>query len=488
MQAFDNNKYLELQASKIEERISKFNNKLYLEFGGKIFDDNHASRVLPGFEPDSKIKMLFNLKDNVEIVITVSANDIQVRKLRGDYGISYEEEVFRMIEEFKRMNLYVGSVVVTKYNKEPAVESFKRKLKYLGIPVFFHYPIAGYPADTNHIVSENGFGHNDYIKTSRSLIVVTAPGPGSGKMATCLSQLYHENKNGIMAGYAKYETFPIWNLPIKHPLNLAYEAATVDLNDIIVLDPFHMNAYQEIAVNYNRDVDVFPLLESLFTKIYGSCPYKSPTDMGVNMVGFCLNDEEKINEACKQEILRRYFNCKLSLRFGKSTEREIEKIESIMSQLNIKAEDRKTVPVALQKEKEKKTPILALELHDGTIITGKQSELLTAASAAILNAIKYLAGIKDKLKLISPNVIEPIRKMKVQALKQPESRLNANDMLTSLSITATTNPIVEEALSYLSQLENTEAHSTVILGFEDTKVLQQLKVRLTVTSLINDKI
>ena len=488
MQAFDNNKYLELQASKIEERISKFNNKLYLEFGGKIFDDNHASRVLPGFEPDSKIKMLFNLKDNVEIVITVSANDIQVRKLRGDYGISYEEEVFRMIEEFKRMNLYVGSVVVTKYNKEPAVESFKRKLKYLGIPVFFHYPIAGYPADTNHIVSENGFGHNDYIKTSRSLIVVTAPGPGSGKMATCLSQLYHENKNGIMAGYAKYETFPIWNLPIKHPLNLAYEAATVDLNDIIVLDPFHMNAYQEIAVNYNRDVDVFPLLESLFTKIYGSCPYKSPTDMGVNMIGFCLNDEEKINEACKQEILRRYFNCKLSLRFGKSTEREIEKIESIMSQLNIKAEDRTTVPVALQKEKEKKTPILALELHDGTIITGKQSELLTAASAAILNAIKYLAGIKDKLKLISPNVIEPIRKMKVQALKQPESRLNANDMLTSLSITATTNPIVEEALSYLSQLENTEAHSTVILGFEDTKVLQQLKVRLTVTSLINDKI
>ena len=488
MEAFDKKKYIELQASKIQERIQKFNNKLYLEFGGKIFDDNHASRVLPGFEPDSKVKMLFNLKENVEIVITISAGDIQIGKLRGDYGISYEDEVFRMIEEFKKMDLYVGSVVVTKYNKEPAVEVFKRKLKYIGIPVFFHYTIPGYPIDTNNIVSENGFGRNDYIKTTKSLIVVTAPGPGSGKMATCLSQLYHENKNGITAGYAKFETFPIWNLPLKHPLNLAYESATVDLNDINVIDPFHMNAYQEIAVNYNRDVDVFPLLESLFTKIYGSCPYKSPTDMGVNMVGFCHNDEEKINEACKQEILRRYFNAKVSMRFGKGTEKEIEKIESIMSQLNITQDDRKTVPVAIQKEKEKKTPILAIELHDGTIITGKQSELLTAGSAAILNAIKYLAGIKDRLKLISPNVIEPIRKMKISALKQSDSRLNANDMLTSLSITATTNPIVEEALSYLSQLENTEAHSTIILGFEDVKVLQQLKVRLTCTPSLKDKI
>ena len=488
MEAFDKKKYIELQASKIQERIQKFNNKLYLEFGGKIFDDNHASRVLPGFEPDSKVKMLFNLKENVEIVITISAGDIQIGKLRGDYGISYEDEVFRMIEEFQKMDLYVGSVVVTKYNKEPAVEVFKRKLKYIGIPVFFHYTIPGYPIDTNNIVSENGFGRNDYIKTTKSLIVVTAPGPGSGKMATCLSQLYHENKNGITAGYAKFETFPIWNLPLKHPLNLAYESATVDLNDINVIDPFHMNAYQEIAVNYNRDVDVFPLLESLFTKIYGSCPYKSPTDMGVNMVGFCLNDEEKINEACKQEILRRYFNAKVSMRFGKGTEKEIEKIESIMSQLNITQDDRKTVPVAIQKEKEKKTPILAIELHDGTIITGKQSELLTAGSAAILNAIKYLAGIKDRLKLISPNVIEPIRKMKISALKQSDSRLNANDMLTSLSITATTNPIVEEALSYLSQLENTEAHSTIILGFEDVKVLQQLKVRLTCTPSLKDKI
>lgn len=488
MEAFNNNKYLELQASKIQERIEQFNNKLYLEFGGKIFDDNHASRVLPGFKPDSKVKMLFSIKDKVEIVITISANDIQLGKLRGDYGISYEDEVFRMIEEFKKMDLYVGSVVVTKYNKEPAVEIFKRKLKYQGIPVFFHYAIPGYPADTNNIVSENGFGKNDYIKTTRSLIVVTAPGPGSGKMATCLSQLYHENKNGITAGYAKFETFPIWNLPLKHPLQLAYEAATVDLNDINVIDPFHMNAYQQIAVNYNRDVDVFPLLEALFTKIYGTCPYKSPTDMGVNMVGFCIEDEDLVNEACKQEVIRRYFNARVNVRFGKGTEKEIEKLESIMSQLNITPDYRLTVPAATLKEKEKKTPVLAILLHDGTIITGKQSELLTAGSAAILNAIKYLAGIKDKLKLISPNVIEPIRKMKVQALKQTESRLNANDMLTSLSITATTNPIVEEALSYLSQLENTEAHSTIILGFEDVKVLQQLKVRLTCTPSVKEKI
>lgn len=486
--SFDNKQYLKLQGEKILERVAQFDEKLYIEFGGKMFDDYHASRVLKGFEIDSKVRVLLSIKSKVEVLISVSANDIQNSKVRGDLGITYENETLRLVDQFEKIGLRVCGCVITQYNNQPSVEAFKTKLNNLGIKSYIHYPIDGYPHNVDYILSEEGFGKNDYVETTRPIIIVTGPGPGSGKMATCLSQLYQESIRGIKAGYAKYETFPVWNLSIKDPVNLAYEAATADLNDVNMVDYYHYDAYQVPAVNYNRDLEVFPILYRVFEKIYGESPYKSPTDMGVNMVGFCLNDEEKINEACKQEILRRYFNCKLSLRFGKSTEREIEKIESIMSQLNIKAEDRTTVPVALQKEKEKKTPILALELHDGTIITGKQSELLTAASAAILNAIKYLAGIKDKLKLISPNVIEPIRKMKVQALKQPESRLNANDMLTSLSITATTNPIVEEALSYLSQLENTEAHSTVILGFEDTKVLQQLKVRLTVTSLINDKI
>lgn len=479
MPAFNNEKYLKLQAQNISERIAQFNNKLYLEFGGKIFDDYHASRVLPGFKIDSKVQMLFGLKDKVEIIITISASDIQTPKMRADNGISYEDEVFRMIDSFNKMGLFVGSVVVTRYNKEPAIKVFERKLKLKGIPLFFHYPIMGYPLDTDKIVSEEGFGKNDYIQTSRSLIVVTAPGPGSGKMATCLSQLYHENKNGICAGYAKYETFPIWNLALKHPVNLAYEAATADLNDVNMIDPFHLNAYNMLAVNYNRDVEVYPILEALFKKIYGECPYKSPTDMGVNMAGFCIEDEEEVAKACSQEVIRRYFEAKVNILFGKGTEKEVEQIKLIMGQMGTNPHDRVIVDVATEKSIKEKVPVIAMQMHDGTIITGKQSYLLTATSAVLLNSIKYLSGIKDKLKLISPNIFEPLQKLKGEVLHNDNVRLNAQDLLTALSITATTNPIVEEALEILTTLKGTDAHSTVVLPYEDAKILKNLRVNVT---------
>ena len=479
MTAFNNEKYLKLQAENINKRIEQFNNKLYLEFGGKIFDDYHASRVLPGFQVDSKVQMLLGLRDKVEVIIAISAHDIVSCKVRADNGVTYEEEVFRLIDAFKKLDLYVGSVVVTKYNKEPEVKIFERKLKSIGIPMFLNYEIAGYPVDTNKIVSEDGFGKNDYIKTTRSLIVVTAPGPGSGKMATCLSQLYHENKNGICAGYAKYETFPVWNLTLKHPVNLAYEAATADLDDVNMIDPFHYNAYNEVSVNYNRDVEVFPILDALFKKIYGDSPYKSPTDMGVNMAGFCLENEEEIAIACRQEVIRRYLDAKVNLHIGKGTEKEVEKIELIMGQIGTNVKDRTIVDVALEKASKEKVPCIAIKLHDGSVITGKQSNLLTATSAALLNAIKYLASIKDKLKLISPNVIEPLLKLKTDVLHSNNLRLNAQDLLTVLSITAPTNPIIEEALNLLTTLKGTEAHSTVLLGYEDASVLKSLRVHLT---------
>jgi uncharacterized protein (UPF0371 family) len=479
MTAFNNEKYLKLQAENINKRIEQFNNKLYLEFGGKIFDDYHASRVLPGFQVDSKVQMLLGLRDKVEVIIAISAHDIVSCKVRADNGVTYEEEVFRLIDAFKKLDLYVGSVVVTKYNKEPEVKIFERKLKSIGIPMFLNYEIAGYPVDTDKIVSEDGFGKNDYIKTTRSLIVVTAPGPGSGKMATCLSQLYHENKNGICAGYAKYETFPVWNLTLKHPVNLAYEAATADLDDVNMIDPFHYNAYNEVSVNYNRDVEVFPILDALFKKIYGDSPYKSPTDMGVNMAGFCLENEEEIAIACRQEVIRRYLDAKVNLHIGKGTEKEVEKIELIMGQIGTNVKDRTIVDIAIDKANKEKVPCIAIKLHDGSVITGKQSNLLTATSAALLNAIKYLASIKDKLKLISPNVIEPLLKLKTDVLHSNNLRLNAQDLLTVLSITAPTNPIIEEALNLLTTLKGTEAHSTVLLGYEDASVLKSLRVHLT---------
>ena len=404
--------------------------------------------------------------------------------MRADYGISYEDEVFRMIDAFKELDLYVGSVVITKYNKEPEVKRFERKLKAINIPLFYHYQIEGYPTDTDKIVSEEGFGKNDFIETTRSLIVVTAPGPGSGKMATCLSQLYHENRRGLCAGYAKYETFPIWNLALKHPVNLAYEAATADLNDVNMIDPFHFNAYNIVATNYNRDVEVFPILEALFNKIYGESPYKSPTDMGVNMVGFCIEDEEKVKEACSAEIIRRYFEAKLNLLMGKGTDKEVEQIKLIMKQIGASILDRKVIEVALAKEAKEKVPVLAIEMKDGNIITGKQTDLLTATSAALLNSVKYLAGIKDKLRLISPTVIEPLQKLKKSVLGKRNVRLNAQDLLTVLSIAAPTNPIIEEALQLISLLKGCEAHSTVVLGYEDASVLKSLKLNVTQESIM----
>lgn len=484
MTAFNNELYLKLQAENISKRIEQFNNKLYLEFGGKIFDDYHASRVLPGFQIDSKVQMLLGLRDKVEVIITISASDIETSKMRADYGISYEDEVLRMIDAFHELDLYVGSVVVTKYNKEPEVKRFERKLKSIGIPLFYHYQIEGYPTDTDKIVSEEGFGKNDFIETTKSLIVVTAPGPGSGKMATCLSQLYHENKRGICAGYAKYETFPIWNLPLKHPVNLAYEAATADLNDVNMIDPFHFNAYNVLATNYNRDVEVFPILEALFNKIYGESPYKSPTDMGVNMVGFCIEDEEKVKEACSAEVIRRYFEAKLNVLTGKGTDKEVEQIKLIMKQIGTSVTERNVVEVALSKEAKEKAPVLAIEMKDGIIITGKQTNLLTATSAALLNSIKYLAGIKDKLKLISPTMIEPLQKLKKEVLGKRNVRLNAQDLLTVLSITAPTNPIIEEALSLVTTLKGCEAHSTVVLGYEDASVLKSLKINITQEAIL----
>ena len=484
MTAFNNELYLKLQAENISKRIEQFNNKLYLEFGGKIFDDYHASRVLPGFQIDSKVQMLLGLRDKVEVIITISASDIETSKMRADYGISYEDEVLRMIDAFHELDLYVGSVVVTKYNKEPEVKRFERKLKSIGIPLFYHYQIEGYPTDTDKIVSEEGFGKNDFIETTKSLIVVTAPGPGSGKMATCLSQLYHENKRGICAGYAKYETFPIWNLPLKHPVNLAYEAAPADLNDVNMIDPFHFNAYNVLATNYNRDVEVFPILEALFKKIYGESPYKSPTDMGVNMVGFCIEDEEKVKEACSAEVIRRYFEAKLNVLTGKGTDKEVEQIKLIMKQIGTSVTERNVVEVALSKEAKEKSPVLAIEMKDGIIITGKQTNLLTATSAALLNSIKYLAGIKDKLKLISPTMIEPLQKLKKEVLGKRNVRLNAQDLLTVLSITAPTNPIIEEALSLVTTLKGCEAHSTVVLGYEDASVLKSLKLNITQEAIL----
>ena len=479
MTAFNNELYLKLQAENISKRIEQFNNKLYLEFGGKIFDDYHASRVLPGFKIDSKVQMLLGLKEKVEVIIAISASDIQHSKVRADNGISYEDEVVRMINAFKNLDLYVGSVVVTRYNKEPEIKRFERKLKAMNIPMFYHYSIPGYPTDTNKVVSEEGFGKNDYIETTKSLIVVTAPGPGSGKMATCLSQLYHENKHGVCAGYAKYETFPIWNLALKHPVNLAYEAATADLNDVNMIDPFHFNAYNEVATNYNRDVEVFPILDALFKKIYGESPYKSPTDMGVNMVGFCIEDEDAVKEACSQEIIRRYYDAKVNLLIGKGTEVEIEKINLIMGQIGTSINERKVAGIALEKASKDKVPVLAIELNDGTIITGKQTYLLTATSAALLNSIKHLAGIKDKLKLISPTIIEPLQKLKKEVLGKSNVRLNAQDLLTVLSIAAPTNPIIEEALNLITSLKGAEAHSTVLLAYEDQSVLKSLRLNVT---------
>ncbi len=476
---FDNDKYLKMQSEKIRDRIAAFGGKLYLEFGGKLFDDYHASRVLPGFKPDSKIDMLVQLKEQAEIVIVINAEDIEKNKIRSDLGISYDLDVLRLIDAFRSYGLYVGSVCLTRFAGQPSAVAYQRKLEALGMRVYRHYPIEGYPYDVAHIVSDDGCGKNDYIETSRSLVVVTAPGPGSGKMATCLSQLYHEYRRGIQAGYAKYETFPIWNLPLTHPVNLAYEAATADLNDVNLIDPFHLEAYGETTVNYNRDVEIFPVLKAIFETIMGECPYKSPTDMGVNMAGYGICDDDAVREAAKQEIIRRYYNTRLSLRQGTADEAQVTKIELLMKQMNITTSDRPIIDAASRKAEMTGEPAAAIELPDGRIVTGKTSALLGASSAMLLNALKTLAGIDDDIHLISPSIIEPIQELKVQHLGNKNPRLHMDELLVALSICASSDSTARRAMEQLQNLRDSEVHSSVILSHVDVDVFRKLGINLT---------
>lgn len=476
---FDNEKYLRMQSEHIRERIAKFGGKLYLEFGGKLFDDYHASRVLPGFEPDSKLKMLLQLRERVEVVIAISSQDIEKNKLRTDLGITYDLDVIRLIDCFRTIGLYVGSVVMTQYNGQTAVEAFQKRLESLGIRVYRHYPIKGYPSDIAKIVSDDGYGKNEYIETTRELVVVTAPGPGSGKMATCLSQLYHEHKRGIQAGYAKFETFPIWNISLKHPVNLAYEAATADLNDVNMIDPFHLEAYGETTVNYNRDVEIFPVVTAMLEKILGTCPYKSPTDMGVNMAGNCIIDDEIVRKASSQEILRRYYTALCDYRKGLIPEETTLKMELLMKKSKVTIHDRNVIAPALQKAALTGAPAAAMELPDGTIVTGKTSDMLGASSALLLNALKTLAGIEDKVHLISPIILEPIQHLKVDHLGNRNPRLHTDEALIALSICAATDTRAERCMEQLSKLRGCEVHSSVILSAVDEKVFRRLGVNLT---------
>ena len=473
---FDNEKYLQTQSSHIKERIKQFDNKLYLEFGGKLFDDYHASRVLPGFQPDSKMRMLMQLSDQAEIIIVISAEDIEKNKVRGDLGITYDLDVLRLMSIFKNHDLFVGSVVITKYSGQESASLFKNRLEKLGIKVYRHYPISGYPSNIPHIVSD---GKNDYIETSRPLIVVTAPGPGSGKMAVCLSQLYHEHKRGICAGYAKFETFPIWNIPLKHPVNLAYEAATADLNDVNMIDPFHLEAYGQTTVNYNRDVEIFPVLNAMFVRIYGESPYKSPTDMGVNMAGNCICDDEVCKAASKQEIIRRYYDSLRRHLIGACSDEEVYKLEMLMNQAGITVHDRPVVDVALKHAEETGAPAAALELHDGRIVTGKTSNLLGASAALLLNALKELAGIDHKLHVISPEAIEPIQKLKTLYLGSKNPRLHTDEILIALSVSAASNPTAQLALAQLPKLKGCQAHTSVMIGTVDMKQFKKLSIQAT---------
>ena len=476
---FSNEKYIELQSKHIKERIKQFDNKLYLEFGGKLFDDYHASRVLPGFQPDSKMRMLMQLSDQAEIIIVISAEDIEKNKVRGDLGITYDLDVLRLMSIFKNHGLFVGSVVITKYSGQESAFLFKNRLEKLGIKVYRHYPISGYPSNIPHIVSDEGYGKNDYIETSRPLIVVTAPGPGSGKMAVCLSQLYHEHKRGICAGYAKFETFPIWNIPLKHPVNLAYEAATADLNDVNMIDPFHLEAYGQTTVNYNRDVEIFPVLNAMFERIYGESPYKSPTDMGVNMAGNCICDDEVCKAASKQEIIRRYYDSLRRHLIGACSDEEVYKLEMLMNQAGITVHDRPVVDVALKHAEETGAPAAALELHDGRIVTGKTSNLLGASAALLLNALKELAGIDHKLHVISPEAIEPIQKLKTQYLGSKNPRLHTDEILIALSVSAASNPTAQLALAQLPKLKGCQAHTSVMIGTVDMKQFKKLSIQAT---------
>ena len=477
--AFDNDLYLKSQSAHIHDRIRQFGGKLYLEFGGKLYDDNHASRVLPGFKPDSKLQMLLQLKDKVEMVIAINAADIEKNKIRGDLGITYDRDVIRLIDIFRGFGLYVSSVVLTRYTETPIARAFQARLESMGLKVYHHYEIPGYPANIPYIVSDDGYGRNDFIETTRELVVVTAPGPGSGKLATCMSQLYHEHKRGVRAGYAKFETFPVWNLPLNHPVNLAYEAATADLSDVNMIDPFHLEAYGKTTVNYNRDVEAFPVLVAMFERILGTCPYKSPTDMGVNMVGNCIVDDEAAKEASCQEILRRYYTALSDQKQGKAEDSQVFKLELLMKKAGVAPEQRKVVAPALAKAEATGLPAAAMELPDGRIITGKTSDLLGASAALLLNALKAMAGIDDGLHLIAPEVIDPIQHLKVDHFGNRNPRLHTDEVLIALSISATTDPKAEKAMEQLSKLRGCEVHSSVILSAVDEKTFKRLGVNLT---------
>ena len=476
---FDNDKYLKMQSEHIRERINQFGNKLYMEFGGKLFDDYHASRVLPGFAPDSKLRMLMQLSDQAEIVIVISAGDIEKNKVRGDLGITYATDVLRLIDVFKDRGLYVGSVAITQYSGQRAADAFKQRLNDLGIKVYTLYNIEGYPSNIPLIVSDEGYGKNEYIETTRPLVVITAPGPGSGKMAACLSQLYHEHKRGIPAGYAKFETFPIWNIPLKHPVNLAYEAATADLNDVNMIDPFHLEAYGKTTVNYNRDVEIFPVLNEIFTQIYGESPYKSPTDMGVNMAGNCIIDDEVCQEASRQEIIRRYYNAMAARKTGRSSESEVFKLELLMKQAGVTVHDRKVVDAALSYAEETGGPAAALELDNGKMILGKTSDLLGALSAVLLNSLQELAGIDRHYHVISPAAIEPIQLLKTEYLGSYNPRLHTDEVLIALSTTAASDKAALKALEQLSKLSGCQAHTSVMLSEVDIKIFKRLGIQLT---------
>ena len=476
---YDNEKYIRTQSAHIRERISQFGGKLYLEFGGKLYDDNHAARVLPGFQPDSKLQMLLQLKEQVEMVIVINADDIEKNKIRGDLGITYDRDVIRLIDVFRSFGLYVSSVVLTRFNDQVMAKAFQGRLEAMDIKVYHHYEIPGYPYNVSCIVSDDGYGKNDFIETSRELVVVTAPGPGSGKLAVCMSQLYHEHKRGVQAGYAKFETFPVWNLLLNHPVNLAYEAATADLSDVNMIDPFHLEAYGQTTVNYNRDVEAFPVLVAMFDRILGECPYKSPTDMGVNMVGNCITDDEVCIEASRQEIVRRYYTALCDQKRGKAMDSQILKLELLMKKAGAGVEDRKVAMAALQRAEETGLPAAAMELPDGKIVTGKTSSLLGACSALLLNALKELAGLEDELHLIAPEVIGPIQHLKVDHFGNRNPRLHTDEVLIALSICAATDPKAEQAMEQLYKLRGCEVHSSVILSSVDEKTFKRLGVNLT---------
>ena len=476
---YDHDLYTRTQSEHIRERINHFGGKLYLELGGKLFDDNHASRVLPGFRPDSKISMLLTMKEQIELIIVINADDIEKNKVRGDLGITYDADVLRLIDAFRGVGMYVGSVVLSRFNGQPQAEAFQNRLESLGVRVYRHYPIKGYPADVDLIVSDEGYGRNEYVETTRPLVLVTAPGPGSGKMAVCLSQLYQEHKRGVKCGYAKFETFPIWNLPLTHPVNVAYEAATADLSDVNMIDPYHLEAYGVSTVNYNRDIEVFPVLQATFTRIWGESPYKSPTDMGVNMVGNCIIDDEVCCNAAKQEIIRRYYNAKCQDRKGNGNENELNKLTYLMQRLKLSDADRPVIAAARQRAEETDAPAAAMQLDDGRIITGKTSSLLGPSAAMLLNAVKALGGIDDEELLLPPSVIEPVQELKCKYLGNHNPRLHTDEVLVALSVSAATNPHAALAIEQLSKLKGLEAHTTVILSPVDVNVFRRLGINVT---------